>query len=415
MSGKASLLVVAGLSLVFLVIAQNFGNISNRAVDNYLEYHAETVAHNIAVSGANIAADSVYWNSGWEGTFSRDFQGGNLDITVDIVNAATGYREITSRGTFNGISNEVKIRIAPSSFSEYAYYSTWERGSPGGGNIWWTGNDVVWGPFHTQDDLRVYRHPRFLGERTSHKGRLIYYDRKRKDKPIITGKYEPGKSIEIPEHAVKDLLPQAAGGHIFAGNDTVYITFDRDSLRYRYSYNGTDSAKYLPTMAPNGLIYARDCVVRLQGVVKGQYTIACDSSTGVPGKGTIWLDDNIVYDQDPTVDPSSTDLLGIVAENYVYITDNNANSYNHDINIQASIFCENWGFGADKYKTRSVSGDINLLGGIQQNYRQPVGTFGHGGIQSGFAKKYRYDSRLAFMSPPFYPGTGGFRIVSWLE
>jgi preprotein translocase subunit SecE len=33
MSGKAVLIVVAGFSLIFLVVGQNFGNISNRSVD----------------------------------------------------------------------------------------------------------------------------------------------------------------------------------------------------------------------------------------------------------------------------------------------------------------------------------------------------------------------------------------------
>ena len=113
------------------------------------------------------------------------------------------------------------------------------------------------------------------------------------------------------------------------------------------------------------------------------------------------------------VDPNSTDLFGIIAENYVWITENSAN--HNDINIQASVFSEKWGFGAYNYDKRPVDGDINLLGGIQQNYRQPVGTFSSKVFKSGFTKQYRYDWRLAFMSPPFYPGTGGFKIVSWFE
>ncbi len=417
MSGKASLLVVAGFSLVFLVVAQNFGGISNRAVDNYVNYQTETFAHNIAISGANIMADSVYWNPGFSGSYSKEFQGGQLNASVTIINAATGYREIVSTGTYQGKSSTIRLRIAPSSFSQYAYYSTFEKASPGGGDIWWIGGDIVYGPFHTQDDLRVYNHPKFLGEYTSHKGNLIYYSSRRDDSPIITGVYEPGKSIEIPDNAVKDLEPEAdADGYKFSGHDTVYVTFDKDTLRYKYSYSDPYSSFALEDSVPNGLIYAKDCLVRLQGTVRGRYTIACDSVSSVSGKGTIWLDNDIVYETDPNVDPTSKDILGIVAENNVKITDNFANSYGNSINIDASIFCENWGFGADKYKTRTVSGDINLLGGIQQNFRQAVGTFSSKyGVTSGFTKKYNYDPRLAYMSPPFYPGTGGFKIVSWLE
>jgi hypothetical protein len=415
MTGKAILLVVIGFSLTLLVLGHKFGSLSNRAVDNYVSYQKETVAHNIAISGANIAANEIYMNPGWDDGYSIPFQGGHLDVTVTMIDPVLGYREITSRGTFDNTSSEIKLRIAPSNFSEYAYYSTYERSSPTStGTIWWTGKDTVWGPFHTQDNLNVALHPSFLGARTSHKGAINYQTNKSTDSPVITGIYEAGRNLEIPPQAVENLEAAADdNGLKFKNQDTVYLVFDRDSLRYKYKYSSNYTALYLPSAAPNGLIYAKDCVVRLQGVVKGRYTLGCSSSSTSTGKGSIWLDDNIVYDTNPLTDPNSTDLFGIVAENYVWITENAAN--HPDINIQASVFSEKWGFGAYNYNHRPVDGDINLLGGIQQNYRQPVGTFSSKGIQSGFTKQYRYDWRLQFMSPPFYPGTGGFKIVSWFE
>lgn len=415
MSGKAILLVVIGFTLTLLAVGQRFGGISNRVVDNYLKYQNETVAHNIALSGANIAANAVYMNPVWDEGYSVPFQGGHLDVTVEVVNAALGFREITSRGIFFNETSEIKLRIAPSNFSEYAYYSTYERAdSLSKGIIWWMNRDTVWGPFHTQDSLNVALHPSFLGARTSHKGALHYKTDKPTDSPVITGIYEAGKNLEIPSKAVENLEAAADdNGYKFQDQDTVYLVFDRDTLRYKYSYSSNYTALYLPSAAPNGLIYAKDCVVRLKGTVMGQYTLGCSSSSTSTGKGTIWLDDDIVYNTNPLTDPNSTDLLGIVAENYVWITENDANK--NSINIQASVFSEKWGFGAHNYNGRPVSGNINLLGGIQQYYRQPVGTFKSGVIKSGFAKQYHYDWRLAFMSPPFYPGTGGFKIVSWYE
>ncbi|HEY6437259.1 MAG TPA: hypothetical protein VIY47_11770, partial [Ignavibacteriaceae bacterium] len=74
------------------------------------------------------------------------------------------------------------------------------------------------------------------------------------------------------------------------------------------------------------------------------------------------------------------------------------------------------GFGAVNHNTRPKSGNINLLGGIIQNTRKAVGMFGSDGkIKNGFAKRYAYDNRLLVASPPFFPGTGGFEIVSWYE
>ncbi|MEE9450421.1 MAG: hypothetical protein V3V72_10260, partial [Ignavibacteriaceae bacterium] len=110
---------------------------------------------------------------------------------------------------------------------------------------------------------------------------------------------------------------------------------------------------------------------------------------------------------------SSTDLLGIIAENDILITDNFPN--HSDINIQASIYSQNGGFGAENYKSRPISGNINLLGGIIQHIRRAVGTFDKNGTKSGFSKRYRYDERLMLASPPMFPNTGSFEIVSWFE
>jgi len=408
MSGKATLLLIVGFSLIFLVVSKNFGDVSNRAVDNFINYHKETVAHDIAVSGANIAANQIFMDPTWDDGYDDvPFQSGTMDISVQILDPYKNIRQITAQGTYQGYTHTAKVVLAPSKFSKFAYYSVSE-----GGTIWWTGSDTVWGPFHTQDFMRVHKHPVFFGKATTKKS-MIYYKDEPTDKPYFFGGYEQGVDLPLPTNAVDDMEAIADNdGLKLSGHDTVYITFDRDSLRYRFSYNAKNTAVYLPTAAPNGLIFAKDCIVRLKGIVKGQYTLGC-SSIMAATNGTIYLDDDIVFDKDPRIYPTSNDLLGICAENSVYITDNVPNRT--DINIHGSVYSEKGGFGAQNYDTRPISGNINLLGGIIQNTRRAVGTFGSSGIKSGFAKRYRYDERLRVASPPFFPGTGGFEIVSWFE
>ena len=409
MSGKATLLLIVGFSLIFLVVSRNFGDTSTRAIDNYVDYYKKAVSHNIAVSGANIAANNIFLDPTWNasGYSNIDYQDGTISIDVQQIDPYKNIVEITADGSYEGYNSTVKIKLAPSKFSKFAYYSVSE-----GGTIWWTGNDTVWGPFHTQDYMRAYRHPVFYGKATT-KRNLVYYTNQSTDKPYFLGGYQDGVDLPLPIDAVDNLESIADDdGLKLSGHDTVYITFDRDSLRYRYAYNEKNTVVHLPSAAPNGLIFAKDCIVRLQGTVKGQYTLGCSSNLSA-GKGTIYLDDNIVFDKDPRIYPNSSDLLGICAENSVYITENAAN--NSDINIHGSIYCEKGGFGAENYSTRPVGGNINLLGGIIQHTRKAVGTFGTGGIKSGFAKRYLYDERLMVASPPFFPGTGGFEIVSWYE
>lgn len=411
MSGKASLIVMIGFSMLFLVIANNFHSVSGRMTDNYVDYFSQTTSHNIAISGANLAANEIFLDPTWTTGYNNlDYQNGKLFVNVLILDVYKNIRQIVSRGIFNKDTSIVRITLAPSKFSKFAYYSISE-----GGNIWWINQDTVWGPFHTQDRLRVSNKPSFYGKASS-KQAIQYYTSQAKDAPYFHGGYEQGVDLPMPTDGVTSLkAPAQAGGLYFNGNlsgkSTIYMEFDNDYLYYRYNTTSPFDTLHLPTVAANGLIFVENGIVRMKGTISGAYTVACSGTSGT--RGSIYLDDNIVYANDPRTNPTSTDMLGIVAQKQVLITDNTPNR--NDIVIQASIYAQDIGFGAENWSGRPVSGNINLLGGIIQNTRQAVGQFSGTSIVNGFAKQYRYDERFLVASPPFFPGTGGFEIVSWYE
>lgn len=100
------------------------------------------------------------------------------------------------------------------------------------------------------------------------------------------------------------------------------------------------------------------------------------------------------------------------ADDSLVITRNTNN--NSGIDIQAALFSLNKGLGAEQYDTGSPRGMIHLLGGISQNQRAAVGTLdGDGNVVTGYSKSYRYDTRLMVQSPPYYPSTGSYEILSW--
>jgi hypothetical protein len=429
MSGKAILLVMMGFSLLFMVAGQYFNGVSGRMNDNYIDYYDQTTAHNIAVSGANMAANNVFLDPTWTSGYNNlNYQNGKLYVSVNVLDAFKNIRQIYAIGIYDHDTSRVKVTLAPSKFSKFAYYSVSE-----GGNIWWINQDTVWGPFHTQGNLLASNHPSFYGKASS-KGTIQYYTSKKVDAPYFHGGYEQGVNLPMPTDGVTALKsPAQSGGLYFDGTQTksvitgydkkgrpiyqtvalsdVYMQFQGDYLLYRYTNSGayTDTV-YLPTAATNGVIFMDNGNIHMLGTVSGAYTVGCSGSYT---KGNVYLDDNIVYANNPKTDPTSTDMLGIVAQNKCLITDNTANR--DDINIDASIYVQDNGFGAENYDTRPVSGNINLMGGIIQNTRQAVGTFSGGTIKSGFAKQYRYDDRFMVASPPFFPGTGGYEIVSWYE
>ena len=231
------------------------------------------------------------------------------------------------------------------------------------------------------------------------------------DDPQFLGGYQTGVDIPMSTTGFSKLTAAAeSNGFKFPAHDTVYIKFQADTIKYKYSYKSKYTAAYAPTLTLNGTIFAQNAVVHVQGTVKGQYTLGV---SGTASKGKVFIDDDLLYNSNPDTNPNSTDLLGIVAQNDVMITDNTANRNN--INIYASIFSQEGGFGADKYDTRPPSGSINLHGGICQYIRRAVGTFSGSTITHGFSKTYLYDNRLRSISPPFFPDTGRFQLVSWYD
>jgi hypothetical protein len=405
MVGKATLFVVAGFSLIFLVVEYNMGNVSTRAVSNFVDYYVENYTHELAVSGANLAANEMFLDQTWTAGYKNlNYKGGKLSVKVEILDAFTNTRKITSVAEYQTVKQTVEITLIPSKFSKFAYYSASE-----GSNIYWISKDTVWGPFHTQDYLKVSGNPVFYGKTSTLKG---LQKSNIGDKPQFLGGFESGLDISIPLNVTNAVETEAnKGGFKITNKDTVYLAFVSDSIKIKYSFKGKATSYSAKSLAPNGVIFIKDpLAVRVQGTVKGQYTVAV---SGPQNKGNIYIDDDIKYSSNPVTNPNSTDVLGLVSKNNVIITQNPAN--NKDVIIQASIFCEKGGFTAQNYDTRPVSGTISLLGGITQSIRGAVGTFKGTTIKTGFSKSYTYDERFLVAYPPAFPGTGGFEIVSWYE
>ena len=409
--GRTSLLMVVGFSTIFALMGFNLSHVAGEGVKNFTIYNTATQAHNIASSAANVACNQIFFTPNWRDGYNNvSFAGGKYFVQVrDLPNRRI---QVTARADYSGPNDRtgeyedkqsiITVVMQPSSFSKFAYYSEVE------GSIYWITGDTVWGPFHTQEKLSVSGNPVFYGKVTARKG---LSKKTKTSKPEFYGGFASGVSVSLP--ATMTPMTDAAkdDGHYTDGID-VYLTFNADgTVTYQ---EGSDPAQTvsLESYAPNGVICVDNGNLHIQGTVSGNVTVSALGSSGL-GKGNVYLDDDIVYSTDPN-DPNCTDMLGIVSDNNVVITNNAAN--NDDININASIFCRKGGFGAEDYNTRPIAGSINLVGGIQQYQRAAVGTFGSSGtINHGFQKNYRYDNRLMTDLPPFYPTTGSYEIVSWYE
>jgi hypothetical protein len=314
---------------------------------------------------------------------------------------------------YNSTSASAKVVLGLSNFSKFAYYSKIE------GAIYWITGDTVWGPFHTQQKLSVSGNPVFYGKVTAKNG---LSKSPASSQPQFNGGFQSGVDINLPTDFSR-LKTYAQNGGRYFNNQDVYLKFNDDAtVTYRIGSWTTPPAYTMSVsaFAPNGVMMADNANLHIKGVLDGRITISATGSSGA-SKGNVWVDSSVTYKNDPRQIPGSTNMLGICCDNDVIVTDNTNNnppypSGTSGVTIDASMLCRSGGLTAENYNKRGISGTLTLLGGVQQYQRGPVGTFdSNQHINNGFQKNYRYDDRLLVDSPPLYPTTGSYEVLSWYE
>ncbi len=425
MGGKASILLVLGFSLIFLVAGSNFWNLSTRSVENNIVYFTESKAHNIAVSGANMALHEIFEDKDWDEGFSDlEFDGGVIDVTIT---KDSNYTIIESNGGFDGSAKDVIVKLQPSSYAKFAWYA---------GNMSskvFISGDTVWGPFHSQSKLNIDGDPVFWGKVTSLKGLNIA-----DGDPKFYGGYESGIDVPLPvnyqftqeKSMAVDGVVNKGGSSYYDGTD-VWLTFNDDGTITHRTGSGSDSSLYsapitepLSTYAPNGVIYVAKGDIYASGKVNGKITVAVGESSGA-GNGNLYLVDDLTYRSDPMIfdvdqnkyvkNESCEDMLGLLATNNVIVSNTTKNVANKDVHIDASIFCAQGGFTLED-KTIPPSGTIYVRGGMVAAKEELVAQVDNSGvIKNGYKKHVIFDERFMLDIPPVFPGTGKFEIVSWFE
>ncbi len=467
MGGKAAVLLVLGFSLIFLTIGYNFGNLSTRAGTNMADYYIETKAHNIAVSGANMAANELFMDKTWEtGYQNLSFDGGSINVYVsnNLINTSSKVAichippgnpaaahtimvsshavsahlahgdymgncgsggavdeqmaTIISEGTYNGVTKTVYVEFRPSYFSKFGnYYTSVSSAYPATG-------DTFSGPFHTNDRLNVWGSPVFLGKTTAKKG--IKNFNKSAGDPVFNGGFESGVDVPLEFDTTGMRTAADTSGMVF--KDTLNLGRPIDlklkydstgSVTYSYSINNdgiwtTPQTTPISTIAPNGLIFAEKGNIYTEGVLNGKITMVA-SSRGNSSYGNVYFTDDLVYHDDPRTNPNSLDICGIVAEQDVRIQ-SNANTLGQDVNTHASMFAKKGSVGpVDALVVQPFLGQWNILGGIIADDVRVTATYNSVGPVKGLKFVHTYDKRFLRYVPPHFPHTKNYEIVSWYE
>lgn len=292
--------------------------------------------------------------------------------------------------------------VQTESYARYAYFTDNEK-SPTGSTVWFVTADHIEGPTHTNGQFSMYGNPTFDGLVSSVSSSIKFFNPPPPggNNPVFNAGLELGvKAKPFPTTFPTSLVTAASsGGKVFTGNTTVTLLSNGTMQITNSAQNLTNSVMPLPA---NGVLYVSNGTVTLQGILKGQLTVSTNKNVNIVG--------SVTYSDNPSVNPNSTDLLGIVAAGNVTI----ASSAPNNVEVDASIMALNTSFTVTNY-WYGLKGTLTIKGGIIQAKRGPVGTFNSSTGQkvSGYTKDYHYDERLLSVIPPYFPVTGDYVSLVW--
>ncbi len=327
--------------------------------------------------------------------------------------------------------------------------------------VYWTDLAVLNGPVHTNDGLYVCGAPQFNGDTdtyynsptaqsvngSTHFGGpgVVLNPLGCTNAPVFKRLSDPASGADLPfppaNTAIRTQADGTVGGTgcLYTGPTTIVLHntgnvgfMDVTSPATKSTNPGCGPGNNL-SLPPNGVIYVQTvpssaadpnysaCVgagcngdATVNGTLAGQLTIASQND--------IIINNNLVYHQFP----SGTDVLGLIADNDVDIYHpvnkaagtNSAGSITNPV-VDAAILALNHSFYVQNWNIGAPLGNLTINGVISQEFRGAVGTFSGTPptIVTGYNKNYTYDTRLKYLSPPYFlsPSLSAWQRVSYAE
>jgi hypothetical protein len=411
--GKAMLIVALGFTIAIGTTLTGLNDreltLSNRTSD----YYERVVSRNIANSGANMAAAKLYRNFLWstdldstnfnDGSFKATFQ----QLTFDTALTADRVR-VTSVSQYAGRRDTVTVTMARPPFSYYAQYTeNWPPPPPSSKARYYATGDTVYGPVHTNTQFGVAGAPVFYGKVTT-TGTSYYIKPSSTPDPKFYGGIEYGVApVTIPTDLSMLVDPAYDQGDVYT--DHVWLRFNGDgSYDYGENSNYDDGTKYLSDF--NGIIMSEPGKdIHIKGTFSGQASIYSGRF--------LWIEDDIVYDQNPVTNPNAQDVVGLIADHSVIVADNAAND--NDVVIHGAIMAVDSAFYVQNYSAE-LRGTMTVVGSIIQKYRgtrasSTVNPDGTVTITKGYRLKMYYDGRFLEFGPPYFPIADKVFVHEWAE
>lgn len=190
---------------------------------------------------------------------------------------------------------------------------------------------------------------------------------------------------------------------------------------------GTGLPKVL-TGVPNGQLYVQGNITSLTGPprigalpnpapttsVPGviQPALNAQSQLNIASSGSVTVQGDVTYAQDPRTTPNATNVLGIIAGGGNVIIGDSAPN---DVYLNAAILAgaTNKGLSVQSPSRTPARGAIHTLGSLAEDTDQIRGIVNNNGAPvAGYADDFKFDQRFVngAVAPPFFPSTTQFAV-----
>ena len=425
--GKASLIYVVGLSVMLGYALLNVSWTSTQSMDNYMSYYGRSMAHNLALTGANIACQRLLQDPSYSTDLTdQQYAGGIFNVYIDKSSGDSclvkSYAEINLTGAEMRDTVIACLKFTP--LAKYGWFTDSERngyhGSPWfGDNDWKITGDSIFGPAHTNYKFNLGGAP-YFNDKVTATNAPTTMPLKGVQAPIFKAGYQWGITVPRPSTNLDAIVSSAGSdGKLFTGQD-VSLNFLDDRVAVKIP-PGTGSVRNdtvsIASLTHNGIIAVMNGDLRVKGEYSGKVTVAAHNDGSATTKGNIWLDGTgIVAKNNPLGNTSSPDMMGIISNNNVVITKDLSRTTSTVYKVQGAVYCQNGELTAEDFWEIPLSGRVEVVGGVNQHTAGTMGAYNPGhGLWYGFYYTVRYDTRLSSMSPPGYPVAYKYELVSWWE
>jgi len=339
---------------------------------------------------------------------------GNYSVAITDLGSPGGspnvkrYR-ITSTGRVSGITQTLTNYLQTDNYARYIWFTNQENF--GGINVWFWDQDRLNGPTHTNGHFNIKGAPVFNGEVRSVDSYITYFNNGYNinspnlsnppyDLPNFQSTVTLGAdATSMPTQALSlRAASTSTGGLLLSGNTTVVLNAN-GTMNVTNSGRGWNNQNM--ALPANGALFVNNGTLNISGTLNGRLTAGSSRDINIPN--------NIIYANNPRINPASTDTLGLISEEDIMISSNAPSN----LEIDASIMALNTSFMLEDWWVGPAKGTLTIFGGIIQKQRGPVGTFSGLIKVSGYSKNYNYDQRLLNSPPPFIPTTGDYITLSW--